>query len=281
MRITDLEESLSYIIEDKDLPTNVELAFGDTSDIVKRYQSALQSIGISPGPIDGKFGRETKAATIVFQNTHDLRTDGIAGVKTLTALNAAAKGSVPRGQAAHKQPSVKKEKSTVDKKWGRVKPENARNVFEFFLNNNYSDIQSAAIVGNFSVESLFKNNPAQAVNPKDTNGLPSKGLAQWQPPRWKSLGKFYNTPPEQTTLNQQLKFVLHELETSHKKAGDLLRNITGTDMNALKQAVFVVRKYYEGAAAASEGQRFIYAKLTLKEFSETLASIDDEEDSIG
>jgi peptidoglycan hydrolase-like protein with peptidoglycan-binding domain len=280
VRIFDLEESLSYLVEANELPTDIELSFGSVGDDVKAYQSALQSIGITPGPIDGKFGRETKAATIVFQNTHSLKTDGIAGVKTLTALNKALKGGAPSGQAGRRTQIAKKETPVSDAKWGRVKPENAKKVFDFFVDQGYSDVQSAGIVGNLSVESLFKNNPAQAVNPVDTNGLPSKGLAQWQPDRWKKLGKFSGTAPENTTLRQQLQFLAHELETSHKKAGDLLRNVSGSDMSALKQAVTIIRKYYEVAAPTHDSQRFSYAKLALKTFSDSVASA-DEEDSLG
>jgi hypothetical protein len=258
MKIIDLDESLVSLFEKKELPVNIELSKGTTGSQVRDYQSALQSLGISPGRIDGIFGHETKAATIVFQNKHDLRTDGIAGIKTLTKLNAALKGDT--------SPIKKQEKKP---KWGRVKPETAEEVYNFFEANNFTPVQSAALVGNFSVESLWTRDPAKALNPNDTNNQSSHGLAQWQGPRWKNLGRFHNTQPENTNLKQQLQFVVHELGTTHAKAGRILKNITGTDENALKQAVIAVRKYYEVAAPSSDFQRMQYAKLALEEFSDS------------
>jgi len=261
MRIIDLDESLIALFEKKELPVDVELSIGSNGRQVKDYQSALQSLGISPGRIDGIFGRETKAATIVFQNKHDLRTDGIAGIKTLTKLNAALKGETA--------PVKKKEKKG---NWGKINPATAEMVYNFFEKNDFTPVQAAALVGNFSVESLWTKDPAKALNPNDTNNQSSHGLAQWQGDRWKNLGRFHNTRPENTNLKQQLEFVAHELETTHVRAGRILKNVTGTDENALKQAVIAVRKYYEVAAPSSDAQRLQYARLALEEFSEGTAA---------
>lgn len=261
MRIIDLDESLSVFFEEKTLPTTLELSVGDTGQDVKTYQAALQSIGISPGPLDGIFGRETRAATVVFQNKHDLRPDGIAGKKTLTKLNGVLQGKDSKST----EKSLKKKQTTGG--WGRIDPSTAQSVFDFFLGSDFTEVQSAALVGNFSVESLWTKDPAKALNPKDTNDQPSRGLAQWQGARWNNLGKFHGTRSEDTNLKQQLEFVVHELETTHKQAGRLLKNVTGSDLNALKQAVYTIRRYYEVAAPDADYQRFKYAKLALDQFS--------------
>ncbi len=259
MRIIDLDESLITLFEKTELPINIELSVGATGRQVKDFQSALQSIGISPGPLDGIFGRETRAATIVFQNKHDLKPDGIAGKKTLSKLN-----DVLQGKTSVKSFEKKKQSSS---NWGRVDPTVAEYVFDFFLKNDFTEIQSAALVGNFSVESLWTKNPAKALNPSDTNNQSSHGLAQWQGDRWKRLGKKFGIRPEESNLQQQLEFVVDELEGTHIRAGRLLKNVTGSDLNALKQAVHIVRRYYEVAAPDADYQRFKYARLAFEQFA--------------
>ena len=263
MRIAELEESLKSLIkESTQVPTDQELTFGMTGKNVEDYQAALQSIGITPGPIDGKFGRETKAATMVFQNKQNLTPDGIAGKRTINSLNQLLKF----GNLQPQPQSKEKPKTKTKTNWGRVNPDHASKLFNMFTDAGYSDVVAAALVGNFSVESLWTGNPAKALNPKDTNGLPSRGLAQWQPDRWKKLGKMFNIDPKDTTLDQQAEFVIHELKTDYKNVHRQLMAITSDDSSSLKQAVFVVRRYYEIASAKSESQRRTYAQLALDTF---------------
>jgi len=55
------------------------------SDVVK-LQKRLLELGLNSGSADGKFGPKTEAAVKQFQSNQGLVTDGVAGVKTLTAL---------------------------------------------------------------------------------------------------------------------------------------------------------------------------------------------------
>lgn len=55
------------------------------SDVVK-LQKGLLELGLNLGSADGKFGPKTEAALKQFQTNKGLLADGIAGVKTLTAL---------------------------------------------------------------------------------------------------------------------------------------------------------------------------------------------------
>jgi|APLak6261678615_1056124.scaffolds.fasta_scaffold05450_1 peptidoglycan hydrolase-like protein with peptidoglycan-binding domain len=53
---------------------------------VAKLQAELKAAGISPGAIDGAFGRGTLAAVKKYQAKHHLRADGVVGPKTWHAL---------------------------------------------------------------------------------------------------------------------------------------------------------------------------------------------------
>lgn len=58
------------------------------SRVVRDLQRLLTRAGYQPGPVDGRYGPLTEAATRRFQLDHGLQADGIAGRQTLSALNA-------------------------------------------------------------------------------------------------------------------------------------------------------------------------------------------------
>jgi hypothetical protein len=64
------------------------LAPGDEGPAVAELQRALARAGFSVGTIDGTYGPATKNAVAQFQASMRLSADGIAGAKTLAALNA-------------------------------------------------------------------------------------------------------------------------------------------------------------------------------------------------
>lgn len=53
---------------------------------VKDVQKALSRAGFDPGPIDGRWGKKTKAAVKSFQRRHNLRADGVVGQRTWARL---------------------------------------------------------------------------------------------------------------------------------------------------------------------------------------------------
>lgn len=59
---------------------------GDAGPEVEEIQSRLGAKGFDPGPADGVFGPETRAAVIAFQRATNLVVDGIVGPQTLAAL---------------------------------------------------------------------------------------------------------------------------------------------------------------------------------------------------
>ncbi len=62
------------------------LRTGDKGTKVEKIQNLLKNCGYDPGIIDGDFGTGTETALIKFQQTKQLEADGIAGLKTWTAL---------------------------------------------------------------------------------------------------------------------------------------------------------------------------------------------------
>lgn len=63
------------------------LKIQDSGPEVSKLQQRLKELGFNPGAIDGDFGSGTEAAVIAFQQSNNLLADGIAGPKTLGALN--------------------------------------------------------------------------------------------------------------------------------------------------------------------------------------------------
>jgi putative chitinase len=60
---------------------------GSSGPTVRKLQRKLKKLGFNPGRLDGAFGRKTRAGLIKFQKSRGLVADGIAGPRTLAALN--------------------------------------------------------------------------------------------------------------------------------------------------------------------------------------------------
>lgn len=74
---------------------------GDSSDAVKLMQQRLISLGYLSGTADGKFGVQTLKAIQAFQKANGLIADGVAGSKTLTALNSVNASGANTGSSAN------------------------------------------------------------------------------------------------------------------------------------------------------------------------------------
>lgn len=69
--------------------TSTVLRLGDKNDSVKALQQTLISLGYLSGTADGVFGNLTFKAVKEFQKANALSADGVAGSKTIAALNSA------------------------------------------------------------------------------------------------------------------------------------------------------------------------------------------------
>ncbi len=78
------------------------------SNRVRRLQRQLRRRGHSPGPVDGRFGPRTEAAVQRLQAAQGLPTNGVAGVRTLAALD----GSSQAGQASQVAPASEPDRSS-------------------------------------------------------------------------------------------------------------------------------------------------------------------------
>lgn len=71
------------------VPALVPVEPEDEGEEVRALQEALAAAGFSPGEADGVYGAATVAAVAGFQRSVGLTEDGVAGVETIAALNAA------------------------------------------------------------------------------------------------------------------------------------------------------------------------------------------------
>jgi hypothetical protein len=118
--------------------------------------------------------------------------------------------------------------------------------FNYFVGKGLSDVQAAAIIGNFMQESHMNPNANQA-------GGPGMGIAQWSSPgRWDNLLKFAKLPVNSDldpfSLGLQLAFVWQEL-TGKPPAGDY------TDVLTLLQQQTDIEEatgYFMGTSAAKD-----------------------------
>ena len=86
--------------------SSASLREGSTGEAVSALQEKLWYLGYFSGSVNGSFGKDTSEAVMAFQKAKRLTRDGIAGKKTLSALDSAwssaknTAGSVPDEAAA-------------------------------------------------------------------------------------------------------------------------------------------------------------------------------------
>lgn len=76
------------------------ISIGDRGSRVKTMQQALITLKYLSGKADGIFGQQTLKAVYTFQSRSGLRQDGLAGKKTLTALESAVSSGSTVSQAS-------------------------------------------------------------------------------------------------------------------------------------------------------------------------------------
>ena len=96
--------------------------------------------------------------------------------------------------------------------------DNAKYAFNWLLQRGYAPHQAAAIVGNLTQESGVR--PDGVVGDNGT----AFGIAQWRGDRFANLQRYaQQNGQDWRSLDAQLGFLDHELNTTEKRAGDALR----------------------------------------------------------
>ena len=113
-----------------------------------------------------------------------------------------------------------------------------RDILNYFINAGYSKPAAAAIIGTLMSESSLNPN---AVN-KHSGAY---GYAQWLGSRKKELFKRYGEKP---TAENQLEYILWELQNTHKKANKVLTN--SQDIHQLVDAMFGNYEFSAGKEGA-------------------------------
>jgi peptidoglycan hydrolase-like protein with peptidoglycan-binding domain len=80
------------------------LSGGAEGPSVRALQEALAALGYDPGASDGVFGPATRSAVMDFQRSKRLEPDGVAGERTLTAINEAPSSSAAENRATSSRP---------------------------------------------------------------------------------------------------------------------------------------------------------------------------------
>ena len=210
---------------------------------VKRLQQTLKDWGTLAAneSIDGKFGPKTDEAVKRFQGKHSLTQDGIVGRNTWAALLKVPLSEIdiiPRPSGGPGQGN-----SPFSGNKGIIHNE--------LISHGFSPVQCAAILGCWQQESSF--------NPRAEEGPPPKGLvlAQWSFDRRKLVPAFTNSVA--TDIHNQVDLFVQELNTTEKKAGQILRSAT-----TLAQAMQGMKEYERFGIA---GNREKFAKQILKELT--------------
>jgi hypothetical protein len=144
---------------------------------------------------------------------------------------------------------------------------NAEKAFNYLKSKGLSPQQAAGLVGNFMQEAGVK------INPKITNGIGHKGIAQWDPRhRWPQLVEFARSKglnPE--TLEAQLQFVWQELSTG---SGGLSLGTLKSAKTVAQAAHLFVKNYErsgENPGDAGYDNRIKYGREVFSKYAQASA----------
>ena len=105
------------------------IRYGSKGSRVTALQQALISLGYMSGTADGVFGAKTRTAVKAFQRSRKLKADGVAGKKTLVALESALSGaSVPTSDPSATSTSAPAENTEEADLNPRISPPSAASV---------------------------------------------------------------------------------------------------------------------------------------------------------
>ena len=133
------------------------------------------------------------------------------------------------------------------------KTANAQKAMAYFIAQCYTPEQAAGLVGNLQAESGANLNTT-AVGDSGK----AKGIAQFHPDRQANFARFAGKSIEKSTLEEQLAFIAHELQTTESAAGGKLKGA-----KSAREAAAIVDKFYERSSGEARNQRMVNADALL------------------
>lgn len=234
--------------------TSTLLKEGSVGESVKWLQAELNANGANL-TIDGQFGKQTKLAVLLYQKNHGLVADGIVGAKTIEALKS-------------KKAVVK----TAD---------NEKVIWDYLIKKISNPYAVAGLMGNLRAESGLNSKNLQNSSEKKlgmndeqyTSAVDNQtyrhftsdncgyGIAQWTSSgRKKALYEFRGNRSI-GSLEMQLDFLWHELNTSYKK---VLNGILSS--SSVRDASDIVLTKFERPKDQSEAVKIKRANFGMEYF---------------
>ncbi|AUB74890.1 hypothetical protein B195_008655 [Pseudomonas sp. Lz4W] len=167
---------------------------------------------------------------------------GLGALLYSPSLNTGEADIVRRRRVAQGLPEVDPSQvlGSVWKSQGGLNEDLVKRSMDYFQGQGWSKAHAAGITANLGLESNF--DPAA----KGDNGR-AYGIAQWHDYRQQQFAKWAGKPIQNSSLEEQLRFVQYELtQGGERKAGDMLRATT-----TARQAGDIVSRQYERPADAN------------------------------
>ena len=124
----------------------------------------------------------------------------------------------------------------------------AKRAMDYFMSKGWTKEQAAGLVGNLQVES-GNFSPAFISGKERGDGGKAVGVAQWHPDRQARFKEKYGKSIVGASLDEQLAFIQHELETYEKGAAEKLKKA-----KTAAEAASIVDQYYERSLGSNSPQ---------------------------
>ncbi len=187
---------------------------GSSGPQVEELQQMLKAAGFDPGPLDGKFGPQTRAAVLAFQQAKSIQVDGVVGPQTRAALLGLP--PVPPGGV---EPSGGAEPASVPQSPGQTAPvppsggsKTAQALEAEALQKHGPEFVQKVkdMAGRLRVKpewilAVMKNESGMSTTAKNPNGG-ATGLIQFMPATAKGLGTTTDALSKMSAV-EQLKYV--------------------------------------------------------------------------
>ena len=111
-------------------------------EVIKALQTKLNALGYSCGTVDGVYGSATKSAVTKFQSANKLTADGIAGEKTMAALNKANSKSEYKVKVTASVLNIRKGPGTSYATCGQIKDKGTYTITE--VSGSWGKLKSGA-----------------------------------------------------------------------------------------------------------------------------------------